>query len=101
VGNSGFTHFYDGLYGFNSVMLLVGFQDLFAPLCTGTLIPNPIYLLSLSTKADSTLVLPTPLPSDLALLGLTFFEQYVESDPFTPPCPKKIQLSNGLRITIQ
>ena len=101
VGNSGFTHFYDGLYGFNSVTLLIGLSPLSAPFCTGTLIPNPIQMLHLGTKADSTLVLPTPMPNNPALLGLTIYEQYAESDPFTPPCAKNLQLSNGLAITFE
>jgi hypothetical protein len=101
VGNAGFTHFYDGLYGFNSVTLLVGVAPLNAPFCTGTLVPNPLIYLALVTGVDSTLVLPTPLPPDPTLLGVTLYEQYAESDPFTPPCNKQIQLSNGLSILIE
>jgi hypothetical protein len=101
VGNSGFTHFYDGVYGFNSVTLVVGATTIAAPFCTGTLVPKPTYMLHLVTKADSTLVLPSPLPANPALLGFTFYEQYLESDPFTPPCGKNLQLSNALSITIQ
>ena len=101
VGNTGFTHFYDGLYGFNPVTLVIGASAISAPFCTGKLVPQPTYMLHLATKADSTLVLPTPMPAMPALLGFTFYEQYVESDPFTSPCGKNLQLSNGLSIKIE
>ena len=101
VGNTGFTHFYDGLYGFNTVTLVIGASTISAPFCTGTLVPQPTYMLHLVTKADSTLVLPTPMPAMPALLGFTFYEQYVESDPVTSPCGKHLQLSNALSIKIE
>jgi hypothetical protein len=101
VGNPGFTHFYDGLYPSNGVTLLVGVATLDAPFCTGTLVPNPLIYLPLVTGPDTTLVLPTPLPADPLLLGVTLYEQYSEKDLLTSPCSKKIQLSNALSILIQ
>jgi hypothetical protein len=101
VGNPGFTHFYEGNFGFNSVTLLVGVAPLNAPFCTGTLVPDPIIFLALVTGVGATLVLPTPLPPDPTLLGVTLYEQYAESDTVSPPCGKKIQLSNGLAILIE
>jgi hypothetical protein len=101
VGNPGFTHFYDGLYASNTVTLLVGVSTLNAPFCTGTLVPNPLIYMPLLTGPDTTLVLPTPLPPDPVLLGVTLYEQYSEKDLLTSPCSKKIQLSNALSILIQ
>ena len=101
VGNSGFTHFYDGNLPTNPVTLVVGIAPLNAPFCTGTLVPAPLLYLPLVTGFDTTLVLPTPLPPDPVLFGVTLYEQYSEKDPLTPPCAKKIQLSNGLSILIE
>jgi hypothetical protein len=101
VGNPGFTHFYDGVYAFNSVTLVLSVQALMAPYCTGTLVPFPDFYFGLVTGFDTTIVLPTPMPGDPVLLGVTLYEQYSEKDLFSSPCSKKIQLSNGLSILIE
>jgi hypothetical protein len=101
VGNTGFTHFYDGVYSFNSVTLVLSIHALMAPYCTGTLVPFPDFYFGLVTGFDTTIVLPTPMPALPALLGVTLYEQYSEKDLFSSPCSKKIQLSNGISILIE
>jgi len=101
VGNPGFTHFYDGVYSFNSVTLVLSTTLLNVPYCTGKLVPSPDFYFGLVTGLDTTIILPTPMPDLPALLGVTLYEQYSEKDLFSSPCSKKIQLSNGISILIE
>jgi len=103
LGSQEFTHTYQGLYPLNPVLLIIGFFPLHAPICGGELAmdPDSSFFLSFLTDGNDAVSLITPIPSDPILAGVTLYEQWVETDVLTSPCGKKIQLSNGLAVTIE
>ncbi len=103
LGSAQFQHLYDGLYPFNQVTMIISPLTLNAPFCGGTLKvdTNVSIYFPLWTDANAGLTLVTPIPADAQLLGVTFYEQWSEKDVFTPPCGKKVQLSNALALKIE
>lgn len=101
IGNASFAVTLTGALASAPVYTIIGFGQANLPLLGGTLLVNVSgvsFVIPQSAGLSGTAALPTPLPNDQALIGLSFNAQWLSQDP---GAVFGVSMSPGLEVTIQ